>query len=157
MPGLGVKAFLLREKGVDDSPVSQYAPFYIWADDDAAARFLWGGDQFTGVVEAYGRPVVQTWIGGGYYRGPGVGEVPTWAVRAVTPLPGDVAPAETASMTSDLLASRTAERGLHSATFGIDPRTWQLVVFSMHTERPRRNDGELYTIPHLSAPAANAL
>lgn len=28
--GLGVKAYLLRERGVHGSPVSQYAPLYLW-------------------------------------------------------------------------------------------------------------------------------
>ncbi len=29
-PGLGLKAYLLRERGVHGSPVDQYAPFYLW-------------------------------------------------------------------------------------------------------------------------------
>ena len=28
--GLGFKAYLMRERGVDGSPVNQYAPFYLW-------------------------------------------------------------------------------------------------------------------------------
>jgi hypothetical protein len=27
--GLGLKAYLIRERGVDGSPVNQYAPFYL--------------------------------------------------------------------------------------------------------------------------------
>jgi hypothetical protein len=29
--GLGLKAYFIRERGVDGSPVNQYAPFYLWA------------------------------------------------------------------------------------------------------------------------------
>jgi hypothetical protein len=153
MPGLGAKAFLLREQGVHGSPLNQYAPFYLWADDDAAAEFLWGGPQFTGVVSAYGRPVVQTWIGGGYVRGSALAETPAWAVRTTTKLPNDAAPAETAARAHDALNARAGEAGLHSAAFGIDPRTWELVTFTMHTAQPQPGAGELYEIPHLSAPA----
>ncbi|HEV2674195.1 MAG TPA: DUF4865 family protein, partial [Aliidongia sp.] len=30
-PGLGLKAYLLRERGVDGAEVNHYAPFYLWA------------------------------------------------------------------------------------------------------------------------------
>jgi hypothetical protein len=157
MPGLGAKAFLLREQGANGSTVNQYAPFYLWADDDAAAEFLWGGTDFTGVVNAYGRPVVQTWIGGSYHRGPEIDSTPMWAVRTITRLPLDAAPADTAAHAEADLASREREAGLHSAAFGIDPRTWELVTFSMHTIRPTSSTGELYEVPHLSNPAQHLL
>lgn len=70
MPGLAAKAFLFREKGVHGSPLNQYAPFNLFADDEAATGFLWRGAEFTGVVGSYGRPAVPTWISGGYYHGP---------------------------------------------------------------------------------------
>lgn len=152
IPGLGAKAFLVREQGVNGSPVNQYAPFYLWTDEDAAAHFLWRGPEFDGVVGAYGRPIVQTWVGGGYARGPALAETPTWAVRSVTRLPADVPPAATAAAASIALEGRTGEAGLHSAAFGIDPRTWELLSFSMHTTKPDPGAGELYEIGHLSAP-----
>jgi len=39
-PGLGVKAFLIRQRGVDGATSNQYAPFYLWADAAGAASFL---------------------------------------------------------------------------------------------------------------------
>jgi transposase InsO family protein len=42
-PGLGLKAYLIRERNVAASLVNQYAPFYLWASIDGRARFLWGG------------------------------------------------------------------------------------------------------------------
>ncbi len=62
LPGLGFKAFLFRKQGKNGSPVNQYAPFYVWNDQTAANRFLWEGGGFDGVVRAYGRPIVQTWL-----------------------------------------------------------------------------------------------
>ena len=152
-PGLGAKAFLFREKGVHGSPVNQYAPFYLFADDEAAPEFLWGGEELTGVVGAYGRPTGQIWIGGGYYRGPALGETPSWAVRTVARVPVDEAPAGTAAQAHAELSQRVTEPGLHSAAFGIDPRNWELLTFTMHTTRPDPRGGELYEVIHLSAPA----
>jgi hypothetical protein len=152
VPGIGAKAFLVREKGVNGSPLNQYAPFYLFTSESAAAAFLWEGEEFSGVVAAYGRPVAQTWIGGGYLRGPAIATTPSWAVRRVTRLPVDEAPARTAAAAHDSLLKRANESGLHSAAFGIDPRTWELVAFSMHVERPDPKDGELYEVVHLSAP-----
>ena len=152
LAGIAAKAFLVREKDANGSPLNQYAPFYLFTTDAAAASFLWEGEEFTGVVSAYGRPLVLTWIGGGYVRGPAVAEVPTWAVRTVSRLPVDAAPAATAAAAKDRLVQRASEAGLHSAAFGIDTRTWELVTFTMHTDKPALGDGELYEVVHLSAP-----
>ena len=40
--GLGLKAYAIRERGVDGSAVNQYAPFYLWASIDGMNSFLWG-------------------------------------------------------------------------------------------------------------------
>lgn len=56
--GLVLKAYCLREVGVDDSRINQYAPFYLWDSAAAAADFLWGGAGFGGIVDDFGRPTV---------------------------------------------------------------------------------------------------
>lgn len=38
--GLGLKAYVIRERGVDGSPVNQYAPVHLWNDTGAMAHFL---------------------------------------------------------------------------------------------------------------------
>lgn len=38
-PGLGLKAYLVRERGAD-SPVNQYAPFYLWVTPEGMNSFL---------------------------------------------------------------------------------------------------------------------
>jgi hypothetical protein len=152
MPGLGIKAFLLRKQGVDGSPVTQYAPFYLWTEPAAAAEFLWGSDGFTGVVRKYGRPAAQTWIGGGYRRGAAFGDLPTHAVRTVASIEPDMAPSGPAVAAEAMLASRLDESSLHSAAWAIDPRTWELMTFTLHAHRPDPHGGELYDVPHLSSP-----
>lgn len=66
--GLGFKAYLIRERGVDGSPVNQYAPFYLWNTTEGMNSFLWGG-AFQGLVNDFGRPVVQHWTGLAYEEG----------------------------------------------------------------------------------------
>lgn len=41
-PGLAMKAYLVRERGVAGSPVNQYAPFYLWNTATGMNAFLWG-------------------------------------------------------------------------------------------------------------------
>jgi hypothetical protein len=153
VPGLGIKAWLLRQKGVDGSPLNQYAPFYLWSDLSAAATFLWDNDEFSGLVDWLGRPVVQTWVGGGYHRGPAFGETVTHAVRTVTRLAPDIAPAETATELRAAVGQRLDEPGLHSIAWAIDPRTWESLTFVMHSRRPDPRGGELYEVPYVSMSA----
>lgn len=46
-PGLGLKAYLILERGVEGSKVNQYAPFYLWTAISGMSRFLWGGAGLT--------------------------------------------------------------------------------------------------------------
>jgi hypothetical protein len=156
-PGLGQKAFLIREKGVDGSPVNQYAPFYLWADASAAASFLWAGGGFGGIVRDFGRPVVQTWIGGTYHRGPEHAGAPAYAVKTTESIADDLDPVDAAARTGRQLAARADEVGLHSVAYAIDPRTWQLVTLSLHAGRPETDVGEIYQVLHLAAPDSQHL
>lgn len=61
--GLGLKTYLIRERGVAGSPVNQYAPFYLWHDVGAMKDFLMGGGGFQGIVRDFGRPPVRHWAG----------------------------------------------------------------------------------------------
>lgn len=67
--GLGLKAYGIRERGVDGSPVNQYAPFYLWASVEGMNQFLWGAG-FAGLSRDFGRPIVRQWTGLAFERGP---------------------------------------------------------------------------------------
>jgi hypothetical protein len=62
--GLGLKAYVIRERGIDGSPVNQYAPFYLWNDTGEMARFLVGGGGFQNIVRDFGRPAARHWRSG---------------------------------------------------------------------------------------------
>jgi hypothetical protein len=151
LPGLGIKAFLFRRQGEHGSPVNQYAPFYLWTDPDAAAQFLWGGGGFDGVVDAYGRPAVQTWTATAFVFGPAASGTPNWAVRHVERIRDHVSLESLVSESSAKLVEESQRPGIHSSTFGIDPRTWESVTFTLTTGRPdAQAHEELYEVPYLS-------
>ncbi|ROT31630.1 DUF4865 family protein [Micromonospora sp. HM5-17] len=159
--GLGLKAYLIRERGVDGSPVNQYAPFYLWSDTGAMAHFLVGGGGFQAIVRDFGRPVVQHWTVVATLAGPARHTVPVTATSRRGPVPTDPDPAgtglaerierEIAEVTN--LAGRD---GVHTAVLAVDPRHWQLLRFVLWaTSEAAGQDGEAterYAVPHLSVP-----
>lgn len=61
-PGLGFKAYLHGAKDDPELPgrENRYAPFYLWRDAEGMNAFL-AGEGFAALVQAFGRPAVQTW------------------------------------------------------------------------------------------------
>src|SRR5579884_1167012 len=57
---LGLKAFLITEKGVYDSNENSYAPFYVWQSEQGMFDFLFG-EKFKGLTESFGWPPVHMW------------------------------------------------------------------------------------------------
>lgn len=156
--GLAAKAYLIREVA-DGSSANAYAPFYLWREVAALAAFHWGGQGFAGIVRDFGRPVVRTWIGGGFERGEAFGRTPTHAVRRLAHLSPDADPMDAAAA---LAAGASIPRGdgVHSRAWGIDPTTWQSVEFALLTRRPdaaERSDATAYEVLHLSVPELGEL
>ncbi|WP_413811507.1 DUF4865 family protein [Streptomyces sp. OE57] len=156
-PGLGLKAYGIRERGVDGSPVHQYAPFYLWTAPEAMNRFLWGPG-FQGVVRDFGRPSVEHWQGLGFERGPAAGSVPRAATRHAEPVPAAADPASAVEGALARLAERARKDGVHTTALGIDPRGWELIHFTLWEESaPPSEPGDRYQVLHLSAPGLDAL
>ncbi len=80
---LGAKAYLIRERGEQGSPVNQYAPFYVWAGDTGMDQFLFGPG-FDGIRTDFGRPAVRRWQKVSVIDAPQ--ELPIAATREVDPL-----------------------------------------------------------------------
>jgi hypothetical protein len=81
-PGLGIKAYLVRERGRHGSPVNQYAPFYLWSELSGMNQFLFGPG-FHGIGTDFGRPAVRTWHGIAISDGPEHASTPVAATRTV--------------------------------------------------------------------------
>ncbi|POX39120.1 DUF4865 domain-containing protein [Streptomyces sp. Ru73] len=163
--GLGLKAYLVRERGRDGSPVNQYAPFYLWRDTGAMGRFLLGGGGFQNIVRDFGRPAVRTWTGVAALLGPARGMPPRAASRRLTPLPDGPGPDPDGLALSRLLERETAalrelarHPAVHTAALAVDPHHWQLLRFVLWSDAaPGAEDGAdeatvRYEVLHLSAP-----
>ncbi|WP_329570066.1 DUF4865 family protein [Kitasatospora sp. NBC_01266] len=153
-PGLALKAYLIRERGVAGSTVNQYAPFYLWRTDEGANRFLWGPG-FRGLSQDFGRPVVRSWLGLAVQDGPDRAADPTVADRLRTPIGPDRDPAEAIEQA---LAELPADRpGVHTIALAVDTARWELLTFTLWAGEPEADApgpelGERYRVLHLSRP-----
>ncbi|MFE4970626.1 DUF4865 family protein [Kitasatospora sp. NPDC056651] len=168
-PGLGLKAYLVRERVRQGSPVNQYAPFYLWRTAEGMNGFLWGPG-FHGLSADFGRPTVHHWLGAGLAHGTGAAgtkaagaesaagepaEPPTTATRETVRLPESADPAEAVERA---LAGLPAHPGLHTAAVAVDPSRWELVRFALwHGPAPEEVPGVRYRVLHLSRPELDRL
>lgn len=154
--GLGFKAYLMRERGVHGSPVNQYAPFYLWNTVEGMNSFLWGG-AFQGLVDDFGRPVVQHWTGLAYEEGAAAGAPARVAVRRRQAVPEG---REVSGVMKDAAAEAGRLAGLDGAvcaSAAVDPRHWEVVHFSLWDHDAPRAAGEVFQVLHVSAPERGRL
>lgn len=154
--GLGLKAYLMRERGVHGSPVNQYAPFYLWDTVAGMNSFLWGG-AFQRLSDDFGRPSVRQWTGLAYEEGGAAGSPARVAVRLRQPVPDG---AELAEVMGDAVrgAGRlAAEDGALLAAAVVDSSRWELVHFSLWAHDTPKADGDVFQVLHLSAPGLAGL
>ncbi len=149
--GLGLKAYLIRERGAG-SPVNQYAPFYLWNSVDGMNRFLWGGG-FQGIVADFGRPGVRHWTGVAFEHGPSREAIPRAATRRTEPIPAD--PSE--AVESALGALNADAPGVHSTALAVDPHSWELVHFTLWDHPAPVAAGDRYEVLHMSSPELSDL
>lgn len=156
-PGLGLKAYLIRERGTAGSPVNEYAPFYLWNTPQGMNSFLWGPG-FQGLVDDFGRPAVEHRTGLAFERGPSVDTEPVQATRLARRLTSDENPATAIERAVQELAEAAARPCVHSAALAVDPRAWELVRFTLwEDEAPDEPGAERSRVLHLSRPGLDAL
>jgi hypothetical protein len=157
LPGLGLKAYLLRDRA-DSSAVNQYAPFYLWNDPEAMGRFLWGGGRFTNICTAYGRPSVRHWTGVGSRPGPDNDRQVVAATKHTELLAPEVDPTEQVAAAVELLEKTEVTPGVHSSAVAIDPTSWELVHFTLWgSDVPAAVPGTHSQVLHLSTPGTEVL
>ncbi|WP_413993465.1 DUF4865 family protein [Labrys okinawensis] len=157
LPGLGLKAYLVRERGVAGSPVNQYATFYLWASAEGMGGFLWGGRGFGSIVSSFGRPPVRHWTGAACLNG----TVPLSAATAATireeaMLP-DIDPSIAVSSALQEAAARARQPGVCLSALAVDPQSWQVVHFALWAGEPASDAGTRYEVGHISKPEINAI
>jgi len=149
--GLGLKAYLVRERGVDGADANHYAPFYLWASTAGMSRFLFEGG-FSNIVSFVGRVPVRHWTGVACERGPAAASAPTVATRLVEPMPADRDPAEVVTQALGALRQRAKRAGVHTTALAVDPQNWALVHFTLWREGAHDAEGMRYQVLHLSTP-----
>lgn len=164
--GLAWKAYVIRDRGVDGSPVNQYAPFFVWHDAGAMAEFLVGGAGLERIIRLLGRPAVHHWTGLATVAGPARAVAPRAASRRIITLPADPDPDDTGlglaeRVEREIAAVRALGRreGVHTATLALDPRHWQLVRFVLWQDAVPADEHatERYENLYLCAPDLAAL
>ncbi len=148
-PGLGWKAFLVRERGVAGATDNQYAPLYCWPDAAAAAGFLIG-PFFAGVCEAFGRPAVHTSLLVRRQESAGAGK-PRWATVETHPAAAG-APQPPSGDDVDAAA-------LHSAWVSLDTTRWTWTTHLLWTgdaPPPQRGRATRYELAHFSCPGTGS-
>lgn len=156
-PDLGLKAYLIREKGIDGASNNEYAPFYLWNGAAGMNRFLWTGTGFTNIVGSFGRPPVRHFVGVDFRRGLGSGQVPTRATRLTTPIAADTDPTGAVDAAVAALERLMAHTGLHSAAVVVDAQRWEIETFALWLAAVPADCGRVWQVLHLSCPEIEGL
>ncbi|MDX3672153.1 DUF4865 family protein [Streptomyces europaeiscabiei] len=154
--GLGLKAYLMRERGVHGSPVNQYAPFYLWNSVEGMNSFFWGGG-FQGVVDDFGRPSVRQWTGLAYEAGGGADSPARVAVRARRPVPGGVSLGEVVEDAVRGTERLASSDGAVLAAAAVNTSRWEIVHFSVWDHDAPNAEGETFQVLHMSTPERDRL
>ncbi|MGF6608477.1 hypothetical protein OKW45_003399 [Paraburkholderia sp. WSM4175] len=156
--GLGLKAYLIRERDKAGATLNQYSPFYLWNDTAGMNRFLWQGGGFQGIVESFGRPVVLTWSGLLCQRGPASGALPCAATRERVVVPREADLAQAARDAVAEVEHIARHSSVIASACAIDPRSWERVTFTLWADTPEAvAPGERYEVLHLSRPGFDEL
>ncbi|NNN28978.1 DUF4865 family protein [Streptomyces sp. S3(2020)] len=154
--GLGLKAYLMRERGAHGSPVNQYAPFYLWDTMAGMNSFLWGG-AFQRLSDDFGRPSVRQWTGLAHQAGGAAGSPARVAVRRRQPVPDGAELAEVMADAVRATGRLAAEDGAVLAAAAVDTGRWELVHFSLWAHDTPEAEGDVFQVLHLSAPGLAGL
>lgn len=151
LPGLGIKAYVIRERGVDGASANEYSPFYLWTGVAGMNNFLWGGG-FASFCGAFGRPTVQHWSGLAFATGPALSTPPAGATRRTELIAPDTDPAESIERALEGLREHSTNPAVHSTALAIDTRAWELVHFTLWHRIAPEATGQRYEVLHLSTP-----
>jgi Domain of unknown function (DUF4865) len=160
-PGLGLKTFMIRERGRFGAESNQYAPAYLWPAVTPIWRFI-AGEGFRGVTESFGWTPIHTWLGLVFARGDQ--SWPLTELRTVTREELHIASGTDLSS----LHNREIEEARRSVdstpdhlirAVGLNPKTWELVRFDYWSRRQDSlpHGAHSYEVLHVSAPNVDAL
>ncbi|WP_328908677.1 DUF4865 family protein [Streptomyces sp. NBC_00234] len=154
-PGLGLKAYLMRQRG-EHSPVNQYAPLYLWSAPEGMNAFLLGPG-FQGVVNDFGRPAVRHWAGLSYAEGRAASARPRTAVRRREQLPETADPGAAIPAAAEESLRQATLPGAVATALALDPARWELLHLSLWEQEAPEVAGDRFEVLHLSEPERDRL
>jgi hypothetical protein len=157
LPGLGLKAYLFRERGANGSTVNQYATFYLWASIEGMGAFLWGGGGFSSIVNSFGRPPVRHWTGVSCFAGKETLADARFATIREESLMPDIDPGTVIPAALHELQARHAHPGICLSALAVDPQSWKMVAFTLWAVKPPADAGTRYEVGHLSRPQIDSI
>jgi len=149
-PGLGFKAFLLRHRGQDGAAGTVYASAYLWRDAAAACAFF-TDDRFASVIEAFGRPTVETMLPLAV-RVRGDAEGPRLLTRSDTRLGPDEDLRRLRRLESEGVAHEAARPGVAAVVSAFDPASWTLTRYVLSRDPIETPGAVVYEIAYLARP-----
>lgn len=124
LAGMKHKSYLLSEED------HIYAPFYIWSDVAQARQFLFD-DLFNGVVQAFRRPRVRTWMVLEAAYGKNTSQ-PSFAMREADVIPPEENLEALFKKEKDIQAELAATHpDLHFHAIALDAERWELLRYSL--------------------------
>ena len=155
--GLGLKAYAIRERGVDGSPVNQYAPFYLWASGRRDEQLPLGRPvrRVVARLRPPGRAAVD---GTCLRRGPAYATTPRAAARRTQRIAADADATDAIEAAVTETREVARDNGVHSVALAIDTRGWELARFTLWAALAAQQgvaagEGEAaYQVLHLSSP-----
>jgi hypothetical protein len=154
-PGLGFKAFVVRERGRLGAEENAYASLYLWDETGAALDFLTDA-RFASVTESFGRPRIDTWLALDARAVP-AGPARTLIRETVEVEPGtDLGDLRAAEAERNRAA--LAREGRLARVSALDTASWRLLRLTLSPEPPARSEqANAYEILHLARPGWAAL
>ncbi len=123
LAGMKHKSYLLSEED------HIYAPFYIWSDVAQARQFLFD-DLFNGVVQAFRRPRVRTWMVLDSVYGKNEFQ-PTFAMREADIIPPEENLEALFKREKEEQAALASHEHLHFHAIALDAERWELLRYSL--------------------------
>jgi hypothetical protein len=160
-PGLGIKVFMIRERGRFGAESNQYAPVYLWPSVEPIWGFI-AGDGFAGIIQSFGRPSIQNWLGLAFARSDlafSLAELGSVTRETETIEPGtDLSDLRKGEIDSARKIVRDTPELVIRAV-GLNPDSWSLVRFDYWTGKHGTIVGQRqgYEVLHVSAPNPDAL
>lgn len=153
--GLVCKVFALQQRNRHGATGNLYASVYLWSDSGAAVRFLMD-ERFQAVVDAFGRPQIETWLPLDARRGHATQALSLYRDERVLKAAEDRAALQAQEIEVNReIAARADTVAVWAA---LDLSAWRLIRFTLSSAPadPARG-GEVYDVMHLARPELDQL